>query len=137
MPQFVVNAANEALNDRKKSINGSKILIIGLAYKANVDDMRESPSFHLMDSLKDFGAQIDYYDPHIPKISVTREHASWTGTESIKWEESLISNYDCVIISTAHDQIDFSDLAKWTDCIIDTRNAMDGIPLKENQVIKA
>ena len=137
MPQYVVTVVNEGLNNRKKSINGSKILIIGLAYKANVDDMRESPSFHLMDSLKDFGAHIDYYDPHIPKISVTREHASWTGTESIKWEESLISNYDCVIISTAHDQIDFSDLAKWADCIIDTRNAMDGITIKENQVIKA
>ena len=137
MPQYVVNVTNAALNNRKKSINGSKILIIGLAYKANVDDMRESPSFHLMDSLKDLGAKIDYYDPHILKISVTREHAYWTGTESVKWEKGIISEYDCIIISTAHDQIKFSDLAEWADCIVDTRNAMDGISVKENQVIKA
>ena len=137
MPQYVVNVTNAALNNRKKSINGSKILIIGLAYKANVDDMRESPSFHLMDSLKDLGAKIDYYDPHILKISVTRGHAYWTGTESVKWEKGIISEYDCIIISTAHDQIKFSDLAEWADCIVDTRNAMDGISVKENQVIKA
>ena len=137
MPQYVVNATNEALNDRKKSINGSRILIIGLAYKANVDDMRESPAFYLMDSLKGCGAEIDYFDPHIPKIPVTREHGDWTGLESVKWEESLISEYDCVIISTAHDQIEFSDLAKWADCIVDTRNAMDGISTNENQVTKA
>ena len=137
MPQYVVNATNDALNDRKKSINGSKILIIGLAYKSNVDDMRESPAFYLMDSLKNCGAEINYFDPHIPRIPVTREHGDWTGFESVEWEESLISDYDCVIISTAHDKIDFSDLAKWAECIVDTRNAMDGISVKKNQVIKA
>ena len=137
MPQFVIDATADALNKRKKPINGSKILIIGLAYKANVDDMRESPAFYLMDALKNCGAEVGYFDPYIPKIPVTREHGNWTGLESIEWEEGVISDYDCVIIATAHERIDFSDLAKWSDCIVDTRNAMDGIPVIEGQVIKA
>ena len=137
MPQFVIDATADALNKRKKPINGSKILIIGLAYKANVDDMRESPAFYLMDALKNCGAEVGYFDPYIPKIPVTREHGNWTGLESIEWEESVISEYDCVIIATAHERIDFSDLAKWSDCIVDTRNAMQSINTSEGQVTKA
>ena len=137
MPQFVIDATADALNKRKKPINGSKILIIGLAYKANVDDMRESPAFYLMDALKNCGAEVGYFDPYIPKIPVTREHGNWTGLESIEWEEGVISDYDCVIIATAHERIDFSDLAKWSDCIVDTRNAMQSITTSEGQVTKA
>ena len=137
MPQFVIDATAHALNQRKKPVNGSKILIVGLAYKANVDDMRESPSFYLMDSLDEAGAKVDYYDPHISKISVTREHSNWTGVESIQWEKNIISQYDCVIIATKHDKINFLELSKWSDCIVDTRNAMEGIPVIEGQVIKA
>ena len=137
MPQFVIDATADALNKRKKPINGSKILIIGLAYKANVDDMRESPAFYLMDTLKNCGAEVGYFDPYIPKIPVTREHGNWTGLESIEWEEGVISDYDCVIIATAHERIDFSDLAKWSDCIVDTRNAMQSINTSEGQVTKA
>ena len=137
MPQFVIDATADALNKRKKPINGSKILIIGLAYKANVDDMRESPAFYLMDTLKNCGAEVGYFDPYIPKIPVTREHGNWTGLESIEWEEGVISGYDCVIIATAHEKIDFSDLANWSDCIVDTRNAMQSISTSEGQVTKA
>ena len=137
MPQFVIDATAHALNQRKKPVNGSKILIVGLAYKANVDDMRESPSFYLMDSLDEAGAKVDYYDPHISKISVTREHSNWTGVESVQWEKNIISQYDCVIIATKHDKINFLELSKWSDCIVDTRNAMDGLPVIEGQVIKA
>ena len=120
-----------------KSINGSRILIIGLAYKANVDDVRESPAFHLMETLKLDGAEIHYYDPHIPEIPSTREHREWAGVKSISWEEEIISKYDCVIIATAHDKVNFSDLAKWSECIVDTRNAMNGIPTAQGQVTKA
>ena len=137
MPQFVIDATAHALNQRKKPVNGSKILIVGLAYKANVDDMRESPSFYLMDSLDEAGAKVDYYDPHISKISVTREHSNWAGRESVQWEKNIISQYDCVIIATKHDKINFLELSKWSDCIVDTRNAMEGIPVIEGQVIKA
>ena len=137
MPQYVVSLTAQALNRKMKSINGSQILIIGLAYKANVDDMRESPSFYLMDSLKSEGAEIHYYDPHIPRIPTTREHKEWTGLETVRWEEEIISQYDCVIITTAHDKVSFSDLAKWSDCIVDTRNAMNGISTAQGQVTKA
>jgi len=137
MPQYVVNLTTQALNRKMRSINGSQILIIGLAYKANIDDMRESPSFYLMDSLKSEGAEISYYDPHIPTIPITREHKEWTGLESISWEEKVISQFDCVIITTAHDKVSFSDLAKWSDCIVDTRNAMSGISTSQSQVTKA
>jgi len=137
MPQYVVSLTAQALNRKMRSINGSQILIIGLAYKANVDDMRESPSFYLMDSLKSEGAKISYYDPHIPTIPITREHKEWTGLESISWEEKVISQFDCVIITTAHDKVSFSDLAKWSDCIVDTRNAMNGISTAQGQVTKA
>src|SRR5438552_2383201 len=85
MPQYVVNRAAEALNSRRQSINGSKILVLGLAYKANVDDDRESPGYHLMDLLKNRGAEIFYYDPHIPVIKPTREHSHWAGTKSVAW----------------------------------------------------
>ena len=137
MPQYVVNLTVQALNKKLRSINGSKILIIGLAYKANVDDVRESPAFHLMETLKLDGAEISYYDPHIPEIPPTREHMEWTGLKSISWEEEIISQFDCVIITTAHDKVIFSDLAKWSDCIVDTRNAMSEIPTAQGQVTKA
>ena len=90
-----------------------------------------------MDALKNCGAEVGYFDPYIPKIPVTREHGNWTGLKSIEWEEGVISDYDCVIIATAHEKIDFSDLAKWSDCIVDTRNAMQSINTSEGQVTKA
>ena len=137
MPEYVVNLTVQALNRKMKSINGSKILIIGLAYKANVDDMRESPAFYLMNSLKSEGAELSYHDPHIPKIPTTRKHKEWTGLESVSWEEEIISQFDCVIIATAHNKVSFSDLAEWSDCILDTRNAMSEIPTTQGQVTKA
>ncbi|MDB4738051.1 nucleotide sugar dehydrogenase [Verrucomicrobiales bacterium] len=137
MPDYVVNLVIEALNKKKRSVNGSKILIIGLAYKSNVDDMRESPSFMLMDSLQSQGAELSYYDPHIPEIPITREHGEWTGLLSIEWSEANISNQDCTIIATKHDTVNFEDLASWSDCIVDTRNAMNGIMTTKGQVIKA
>ena len=75
MPEWVVRQTMKALNERGKSVKGSRILLMGLAYKENVDDMRESPTFHLMDQLADLGGEIDYFDPHIPEVTPTREHA--------------------------------------------------------------
>ncbi len=137
MPQLVVNRVGEALNAKRKPINGSKILLLGLAYKPNVDDMRESPTFILMDLLKDRGAEVAYYDPHIPKINPTREHAHWTGTQSISWDRETISKFDAVVISTAHKVVNNEELAQWASCIVDTRNAMASIKTAPNQVWKA
>ncbi len=127
MPEHVVRKVAEALNGVRKPLNGSKVLLIGLAYKANVDDMRESPTFILMDLLKNAGSSVDYYDPYVPVISPTREHAQWTGKRSIEWNATKVSSYDLVLISTAHACIDFQQLADWSKVIVDTRNALKGI----------
>lgn len=126
MPKFVVNRVAEALNAKKKALNGSKVLLLGLAYKSNVDDMRESPTFILLDLLKDRGAEVAYYDPHIPVIQPTREHANWTGTKSIGWSKDEIAKFDAVVIATAHDAVNYKELAGWANLIVDTRNAMEG-----------
>jgi len=137
IPEYVIEQTAGALNKLKKPVNGSRVLLIGLAYKSNVDDMRESPTFELMDLLKDRGALVSYHDPHIAKIMPTREHAEWTGLESVEWNQENISSQDCVIIATKHDACDFNQLAQWAPCIVDTRNAMEGIETAEGQVIKA
>ncbi len=137
IPEYVIEHAAAALNAHKKPVNGSRVLLIGLAYKANVDDMRESPTFELMDLLKERGALVSYHDPHIAKIMPTREHDAWTGLESVKWNQENISSHDCVIIVTSHDACDFGQLAQWSPCIVDTRNAMEGIETSEGQVVKA
>src|SRR6185369_5299233 len=92
----------EALNARRKPINGSRALVLGLAYKANVDDDRESPSYHLMGLLKSQGAEVAYHDPHVPVIRPTREHPHWAGTKSVPWTREALASFDVVLISTAH-----------------------------------
>lgn len=124
MPLHVANRVGEALNLQKKPLNGSRILALGLAYKADVDDMRESPTFVILDLLKARGAIVEYYDPYIPMITPTREHAAWTGTKSIAWNEQTLRGYDAVVICTAHQGVDYPSLVKWSPCIIDTRNAL-------------
>ncbi|MDZ7692716.1 MAG: nucleotide sugar dehydrogenase [Balneolaceae bacterium] len=137
MPRYVVDRILRALNAHQKSLNGSRVLVIGLAYKPDVDDMRESPTFKIMDLLKDYGAEVSYYDPHIPKIKPTREHDEWTGTQSVEWDEETVSSFDAVIISTDHSAIDYRQLSDWSDCIIDSRNAMNGLAKGENHIWKA
>lgn len=124
MPLYVVNRVAAVLNAQKKPLNGSKVLAVGLAYKADVDDMRESPTFLIMDLLKARGAKTDYYDPYIPVITPTREHAAWTGTKSVRWDENAVRDFDAVVICTAHHCLDYVRLAEWSSCVIDTRNAM-------------
>ena len=133
MPQYVINQTMRAMNAHKKSLNGSRVLVVGLAYKPDVDDMRESPTFKIMDLLEKYKAEVDYYDPHIPEVKPTREHAHWTGMKSIAWEEEQIRAYDAIIISTDHSDIDYTELADWSSCIIDTRNAMKGVE-PENEI---
>jgi UDP-N-acetyl-D-glucosamine dehydrogenase len=137
MPEYVVAQVGEALNAQRKPVNGSRILIIGLAYKANVDDARESPSFQLMDLLKQRGAEIGYYDPHVPEIRPTREHGHWAGTKSVSWSRSTVAAFDVVLISTAHDAVNYKELAEWANCVVDTRNAMAGLTCAKGKVWKA
>lgn len=137
MPGYVIQRVGEALNKRRKPLNGSKVLVMGLAYKENVDDMRESPTFKLFDLLKEQGAEVSYYDPHIPVITPTREHAAWTGHQSIAWREATVRGFDCVLISTKHRAFDLNELVAWADCIVDTRNALVEHTGKPGQIVKA
>lgn len=138
MPRYVIERTIKALNAHHKAINGTDILIIGLAYKPDVDDLRESPTFKLMDHLKEYGANVHYYDHYIPEIWETREHKEWAGLKTVAWNKETISGFDAVIISTNHSDINYQELADWNDVIIDTRNAMKHTqPRTSSQVWKA
>jgi UDP-N-acetyl-D-glucosamine dehydrogenase len=123
MPSFVISKLGEALNSVKKPLNGSKILLAGLAYKANVDDDRESPTYVLMDKIAAAGGSVAYYDPYVPVIRPSREHSHWAGTRSIEWNERILNSFDACIISTAHAQVNYQQLIEWSNLVIDTRNA--------------
>jgi UDP-N-acetyl-D-glucosamine dehydrogenase len=137
MPSYVIHRVADALNEQQKAIKGSKILVLGLAYKPNVDDERESPSYTLMEMLTHRGAKVDYHDPYVPVIRPTREHPHWAGTKSVPWTRECISGYDIVLIATNHACFDYAELARWAGCIVDTRNAMGSISTKPGQVWKA
>jgi UDP-N-acetyl-D-glucosamine dehydrogenase len=139
MPQYVVDRIVERLNKAGKAVKGSRILLLGLAYKSNVDDMRESPTFALLDLLATRGAILDYYDPHVPVIGPTREHAEWEGKKSIEWTKENLSSYDMAVISTDHDAVNIDELVAWVDLIVDTRNAVarSGLSLPDGQLWKA
>jgi UDP-N-acetyl-D-glucosamine dehydrogenase len=126
MPEYVVQRLIEALNDSRKPIKGSRVLLVGLAYKADVDDMRESPAFVLLDLLDAKGAEVAYYDPIISEIGPTREHANWKGVRSIEWNKQTIRKFDAAVIVTAHSRVNYRQLAQWCRCIVDTRNIYGG-----------
>ncbi len=137
MPDWVVQNLFQALNQRKQSIRGSKILIVGAAYKADVDDMRESPSLVLMDKLASLGAEIAYHDPYVLAIPPTRAYPQWAGLRSTAWDEASIRRFDACLICTAHSNINYQQLADWSSLIVDTRNAMKNIRCKPHQIWKA
>src|SRR5665213_2252550 len=137
MPQHVVNRTAEALNSIRKPVNGSRVLILGLAYKPNVDDERESPSYVLMNLLKERGADVAYYDPYVPVVRPTREHPQWAGMRSVSWDRQTVQGFDAVIIATNHQAVNYQELADWSSCIVDTRNAMSNAKTKPGQVWKA
>ncbi|MBM3833423.1 MAG: nucleotide sugar dehydrogenase [Verrucomicrobia bacterium] len=137
MPEYVINRVAEALNTKRKPVNGSKVLVVGIAYKPNVDDDRESPSYHLMELLKQRGADVAYYDPHVPVIRPSREHSHWAGTRSATWNKETISSFDLVLIATAHDAMNYKELAEWSNCIVDTRNALADVKVKPGTIWKA
>jgi UDP-N-acetyl-D-glucosamine dehydrogenase len=137
MPDYVVNQAAAALNAARKPVNGSKVLVLGLAYKADLDDDRESPSYVLMDLFQERGAEVSYHDPHIPVIKPTRGHPHWAGMKSVAWNARALKAFDLVVIATKHNCINYHELAKWASCIVDTRNAMASVKTRAGQVFKA
>lgn len=128
MPRLVVSKLAQELSlTSKKSVNGAKVLIVGMAYKKNVDDMRESPSLVLTELLEAGGSTVDYHDAFVPVIPHTREHDSLAGRESIELTPENVANYDVVLISTDHDYIDYQMIANNASLVVDTRNALNGI----------
>lgn len=132
MPYWVMKKLSLALNERKKSVNGSKILILGIAYKKNVDDMRESPSVELMEKLIERGAKIDYSDPYVSVFPKMRKHKF--GLSSVNLTPSKVQSYDCVLLATDHDEFDYKMISDNSQLIIDTRGRYRK---KRKHIIKA
>ncbi|NNU14793.1 nucleotide sugar dehydrogenase [Parvularcula sp. ZS-1/3] len=125
MPEHVIERLGRAMNDHlAKAIRSSKVLVIGLAYKKNVDDTRESPSLELIDLLIERGADVTYYDPFIPVVPLTRKHAEIAGMESASWTEDKLKQFDVALIATDHDGIDYKPLLSAVPLVVDTRNAL-------------
>jgi UDP-N-acetyl-D-glucosamine dehydrogenase len=137
MPFHVVERVSEALNAERKPLNGSRVLVLGLAYKPNVDDERQSPSYRIMELLKQRGAEISFYDPYVPIIRPTRDHPQWAGTKSVSWDRTTIASFDVVVIATAHACVNYQNLADWARCVVDTRNVMASVFIRPGRVWKA
>lgn len=137
MPGRVVDKLAAALSrHHKKALNGARILLVGMAYKKNVDDMRESPSLEILELLEEAGASVDYHDPFIPVIPRTREHSALAGRKSVAWEAATLAGYDAAVISTDHSDLNWHLLADHMPLIVDTRNAMEARDVK-GLVVKA
>ena len=125
MPRYVVDRLAAELNDRfRTSLNGARVLIIGLAYKKNIDDVRESPAFALLKLLEDRGAAVEFHDPHVEVVPTTREHLDLAGRRSIDLTAEALSSMDAVLICTDHDDVDYGLIVRSAPLVVDTRNAV-------------
>ena len=122
MPEYVVTRTMEAMNDQQKPLKGSKVLVVGLAYKSDIDDLRESPSLHLIELFQAKGSMVDYYDPYIPVIPKNRDHMQLAGMKSISIDQAC--EYDVAVISTKHTAVDHKIFAANCPLVIDTRYAL-------------
>ena len=138
-PREVVNALSAALSARKRmSLNGSRILMLGLAYKKNVDDLRESPALVIMQDLLTQGAVVSYFDPWIPEIPMTRAHSALAGRRSVAWEpRGFESSFDAALIITDHDSVDYDELVDAVDLVVDTRNATRNVRRARHRIVLA
>jgi UDP-N-acetyl-D-glucosamine dehydrogenase len=135
MPEYVIDRVTDALNARKKSLNGSRVLVLGLAYKKDVDDIRESPSIELIELLQAKGAKVDYNDPHVPRTHRQREHN--LGMTSVPLTPASLKKYDCILISTDHSAYDCEMIVKHANLVVDTRNATARVKGPKKNVVKA
>jgi len=138
MPQHVVNEVARAIDAATgKGLRGARILIMGVAYKKNVADTRESPGLRLMELLEARGAKIGYYDPFVPVIPKMREHKTLSGRRSEEWHAAMVTSYDAVLIATDHDVVDYVALASSANLIVDTRNACRRAGVTASHVVPA
>ncbi len=134
-PYYVVERSMEALNQHKKSLNGSKVLILGAAYKKNIDDMRESPSLKLIEILRSKGAEVDYNDPYVPKLPATRKYRY--DMQSVDITKENLADYDLVILATDHDDYDYKFIHENSKLIIDTRNSFKSKGISNGNITKS
>jgi UDP-N-acetyl-D-glucosamine dehydrogenase len=138
MPGYVVDKLARALDRQAgRGLRDAKVLIIGIAYKKNIDDIRESPAFKLIELLETRGAKVDFYDPHVPAIPKTREHGRLAGRSSIAWIPDQLPGYDAVLVVTDHDAVDYRELCRLASLVIDTRNACARAGYVGDNVVKA
>jgi len=138
MPLRVVARTIEAMNRQAgRAAKGARILILGVAYKKNVDDTRESPSFRIMELLEEQGAEVLFHDPHVAEIGASREHPGFAGRRSVALSEALLATIDATVICTDHDAVDYRDVARWSRLVIDTRNACARQGVVGGHIVKA
>ena len=137
MPQHVVGCCTRALTAHGKKLSGSRVLLLGVAYKADVDDDRESPAYALWKHFEQAGAVVDFHDPHIPVIRPSREHAELAGRASMPLTSENLAHYDLTLLVTAHRAIDYARVAAHARLIVDTRNAFAGLPVDAEKYFKA
>ena len=135
MPEYVVSSLMNALNEHGKALNGARVLLLGVAYKADVDDTRESPGLTLIELLRDRGATVDYNDPYVPRLSPTRKFDF--GLESVDLSAEGLGEYDCVLIATAHSDYDYDFIVEHAKLVLDTRNATSAVAQHRERIYKA
>jgi len=135
MPYYVIERTTEALNQRQKSLNGSKILVLGIAYKKDIDDERESPGYAIMNLLMEKGADVSYNDPWIPQLKPTRKYRFTK--QSVPIEPQILADMDAVVIVTDHSAYDYPEIVKHARLVVDTRNATRGIDEGRDKIMVA
>jgi UDP-N-acetyl-D-glucosamine dehydrogenase len=134
MPYHVVDAVAAALNERQKSIKGSKVLLLGVAYKKDVDDLRESPSLKLLELLTERGAVMDYNDPYFPSLHKMR-HYDFSNMRSMNLTPERLASYDCVLIATDHSSYDYEAIVRNAKLVVDTRNATRNVKQNRQKIV--
>jgi UDP-N-acetyl-D-glucosamine dehydrogenase len=138
MPQHVVRVMADTLDARfGRGLRGARILVMGVAYKKNVEDIRESPSLRLMEMIEARGATADFFDPHVAQIDNTREHPTLNFRDGVAWDEAEIAKYDAVLIATDHDAVDYAALVGAAKLVIDTRNACGKAGVISEKIVRA
>jgi UDP-N-acetyl-D-glucosamine dehydrogenase len=138
MPTLVVDKLCEALGTNGgKKLEGAHILIMGVAYKKNVDDLRESPALQIMEIIQSRGGRVSFHDPYIPEILPTREHQALQGMRSVPFDESTVSKFDAALITTDHGNVDYASLVSWSRLVVDTRNATKNVHGGRARIVSA
>jgi len=138
MPGYVVERLSEALNERfGKALKGARIQLLGVAYKKNVEDCRESPAFKLIENLERRGAIVDFHDPFVPVIPKLREHPTLVGRRSVAWDPVALATYDAALICTDHDAVDYAALVASVRLVVDSRNATKAVTEDRDRIVKA